>query len=362
MVFLLLTDIYAQLFTLSDSICTKISAVNKDLFPLLSNDESFYYLSVSSIKPRKAQIIGIKSNNELVVRDFPKLKKYDRYGLQWATIVGNRLFFKYADALFIADLQKNGKYKIIKQKYYYSQTNELYDKLFAINNSQVILMQDYDRRYNDEDTCGSYSMCVYDVEKEKIVNKKDVYLGRGIALGFNSRYTPLQTNGKHIVLAHPTKPEIYIFNLQLEAIDTIYCSFVTKVNYDSIIHSLLTDEIMKTKNNAQRFNIMTDDKIVEYEKVEKVFFITDDIIGYTIAEKRSLSERTFVLYSISQRKEVFKSIDTFEGHNMPYQFLSSYPVLIKNKKSINYTYYVTNKENYNYMFYLYDMQQDVFNK
>lgn len=95
-----------------------------------------------------------------------------------------------------------------------------------------------------------------------------------------------------------------------------------------------------------------------YEKVEKVFFVTDDIVGYTIALQHTSNTRTFVLYSLSQRKEVYKVTDTFNNDKMAYQFLSSGCVVVKNGKTPYYDYKVK-KNKYWYQFYISEIQKSV---
>lgn len=255
-VLLLFNTVQAQLFVQKDTIYTHVLAVNKAAIEVGPNDSLFYYVVMNAEKEdREAKLLVLSPNKVVRVNKIPAFSPY--CGEVWisdAYVYNNRLYIlNNGEELIVAELQQNGKYKVVARQNVLLQTGRAYNAISVADSIHVLLLSYKDNRRSITDTCDSYALCVYNVEEGKVEHSRSLYLGRGIVYNHATVYTPLVSNGRHILLAHPTKPEIYVFNTQLQLTDTIHCPFVTHVNLDSIVHSRLTDDIMATKNFSDRF-------------------------------------------------------------------------------------------------------------
>jgi hypothetical protein len=182
-------------------------------------------------------------------------------------------------------------------------------------------------------------------------------LGKGILLSPFSSTVLMESKKDKIAVAHPTLPYIYIYNDKLNPIDTIYALFQDSISVDSVLNATLPDSFIE----LNRFNPMgiiktiLDRKIKQMERIEKVFWVNDDIVGYTICQPFS-DARMFVFYSISEKRELARKIDFYSDLSSPKNFLDSTRVLINKNKTIYYkTVYDKNKNNEYYHFLLYDL-------
>jgi hypothetical protein len=92
------------------------------------------------------------------------------------------------------------------------------------------------------------------------------------------------------------------------------------------------------------------------ERIEKVFWLSDDILGYMVTKAFS-NERIFIFYSVSQKKEIYKKIEPYtKGVPSAYNFLSTTRVLLNNNKTIWYgSKYKDDGSDIYFQFYLYDL-------
>ena len=220
-----------------------------------------------------------------------------------------------------------------------------------LDTENVLLMNTYN--YNTEKKWyDNYALCIYNLQTNKR-HQIEMDFGKGILLSYFSSTVLIENKKDKIAVAHPTLPFIYIYNNKLETIDTVYVQFQDNISVDSVINTVFSDSLLELNSNRPKeiIQIIKDGNIDQMERIEKVFWLSYDILGYTICKPLS-KERMFVFYSISQKKELHRN--TYYG--APYNFFSSTRILIDNNKTIWYEpIYKDDKSDMYYQFRIYDL-------
>jgi hypothetical protein len=149
-----------------------------------------------------------------------------------------------------------------------------------------------------------------------------------------------------------------LYNDKLVPIDTLFVQFQDTLSVDSVINAVFSDSFLEFNKFYPKeiIQIIEDKKINQMERIEKVFWLTDDILGYTVRQPFSKA-RMFVFYSLSEKKELYKKIDPYiySGIPMCTNFVSSTRILLNNNKTIYYDYIYENDESdFYYQFSLYN--------
>ena len=354
-----LTFAYSQSFYVCDSLFTDIEESGKMDIMIPSCDSNFYVLIFSREQRNKMQLVKIFPDASFKVYPVPKFLLDKRDEVISGQMYKNKLYLYCSDGYIRIFNHTNEKFRL-KKKIYARSPYRKFESITVVNDSIILLMNGYNFKYEPVSKHDNYAMRIFDIKNNKIVADKEIDLGKGIELAYYSRYSLIESNGKNILLAHPTRPEIYIFNLNLQCTDTIHCRFTTHVNYDSIVNTLLTESLMHPYNTYGRIQFFQNSDILDYEKIEKVFFISNDIIGYTIEQdnvdptygnSHFKRDKIFVTYSLSQKKELSYMPTPFESI-VARNFTSSGRILIKNNKTIHFDCYEKNEKVY-YRFNIY---------
>ena len=338
-----------QFFSLTDSIPTEISAITYKFLPVQSNEN--FNLLFYSLKNKKQNFELYTLKNTSVSRIEIKNRGLDGGGSWYksAAMLNEKLILLHVDGfLLVYKKNKRGNYSL---KETLNIKGRHFNKISFLDSETIILMSYYNW-YNEEKLYNNYALCVFDLRTKKVTYQKEIDLGKGILLSHFSSTVSMESKKDKIAVAHPTSPLIYIYDNKLNLIDTIYAQFQDTISVDSVINAAFPDAFLERNKTYAKEIIETIEKgkINQMERIEKVFWLSDDILGYTIRQPFS-SARMFVFYSISERKELYKKISDDE----PLNFNSSTRVLINNNKTIWYSsIYGDDESDIYYMFYLYD--------
>ena len=351
----LLTSLKGQVFTFIDSIPTTISTISYKFLPVQS-DNSFNFLFYS-VKNKKQDFELLTLKDTAISRIPIKNKKLDGGGswYQSAFISDNKLLLLHVDGYLVV-YEKNKKGNFVFKKTL-TIKGEKYNIVSLLDNETVLLANSYNG-YTEKKLYNDYVLCTYNLKTKELYHI-EMDLGKGILLSHFATTFLIESKKDKIALAHPTLPFIYIYNDKLEPIDTVYVQFKDSISVDSVINAVFSDDFIKLNRTRPKEIIQTieDKKIDQLERIEKIFWLSDDVLGYTIRQPLS-KERMFVFYSISEKKELYRGIDTYVYSGIPMctNFTSSTRVLINNNKTVWYgRIYNEDKSEMYYKFNIYDL-------
>jgi hypothetical protein len=351
----LIIHLKGQIFSLTDSIPTNISRFAYEFKPVQSeNDFNFLFYSIKN-KKQNFELITIKDKN--ICKMEIKNKGLDGGGSWYkSAVMDNKiLLLLHVDGYIVVYIKnKKGNYDL-KETLNIKGRN--FNTISLLDTEKILLMNSYNY-YTKEKLYDDYVLCIFNLRTKEVTHQVKVDLGKGILLSHFSSTVLMESKKNKIAVAHPTLPFIYIYNEKLEPIDTIYTKFQHTVSVDSVINTAFSDSFLEHNRMRPKEIIETIEKkkIDQMERVEKVFWINDDILGYTIRQPFS-DARMFVFYSISEKRELYKRIEPFvRGFILPYNFTSSTRVLINNNKTIWFgSIYKDDESDAYYRFYLYDL-------
>ena len=347
----LITSSHGQTFTFADSANTTISNVTYRLLPIQS-EENFNFLCYST-KNKKQDFELLVLKDTLISKMELKNRGLDGGGSAYKSAVmsNKKLLLLHVDGFLLVYIKnKKGNY-ILKETL--TIKGKHFNTISLLDDENVLLMNSYNY-YNEEKLYDNYVLCVFNLPTKKVVYSKEMDLGKGILLSHFSSTVLIESKKDKIAMAHPTLPLVYIYNDKLNPIDTIYAQFQDSISVDSVINTVFTDSFLERNRTRPKEIIETieNGKINQMERIEKVFWLSDDIVGYIIRQAFS-QERRFVFYSIAEKRELYDKIDSLFSGN----FVSSTRVLINNNKTI-WNGYIHNedKSDIYYQFMLYGMQ------
>lgn len=350
----LIAQAKGQVFLCTDIIITNISRVSYNFLPVQSNEDFNLLFYSTKNNKQNFELVTIKDTS-IISRIEIKNKKLDGGGSWYksAFVSKEMLLLLHVDGfLMVYKKNKKGKYTLKETLKIKGRNFNIVSMLDAEN---ILLANSYNY-YDKEKLYDNYAMFVYNLPTNKVTYEKEIDLGKGILLAHYS-LTSMENRKNKLAVAHPTLPFIYIYNEKLEPIDTIYAQFHNSVSADSIINSEFTDSFLERHRTHPKeiIRIIREKKINEMERIEKVFWLSDDIVGYMITQAFS-EEKIFVFYSVSQKREIHKKTEPYtKGIPAAYNFRSSTRVLLNNNKTIWYgSKYKDDKSDSYYQFYLHD--------
>jgi len=351
----LIISLKGQIFLHIDTIITNISGVTYEFLPVQSeNNFNFLFYSTKN-KKQNFELLTIKDT--VIIRMEIKNKGLDGGGswYQSAFIDNENLLLLHVDG-FLVVYKKNKKGNYVLKETLNIGTGK-YGVVSLLDNETVLLMNDYNY-YTEKKLYANYALCVFNLQTKEILYSKEMDLGKGILFSHFNSTALMESKKNKIAVAHPTLPFIYIYNEKLEPIDTIHARFQQIVSVDSVINAVFTDSFIERNrfNPGLIIETIENGKIDKMERIEKVFWLSDDIVGYTICQPYSRWARIFVFYSISEKRELYKKIELYpDGSNAPYNFVCSKRVLINNNKTIWYEdIYEDDESDFYYEFRLYN--------
>jgi hypothetical protein len=275
-----------------------------------------------------------------------------------AVIAEEKLLLLHVDGfLVLYEKNKKGNYVLKGKINIEKQTGRYFGTISWLDSETILLMNSYDS-YNQKALYDNYALCTYNLSTKKIIVQKEIDVGKGILLSYFSSTVTMESKKDKIAVAHPTLPLIYIYNDKLNPIDTVYAQFQDTISIDSVVNTIFSDSFLElNRYNAKGIvQIIDEKKINQLERIEKVFWFTDDILGYTIRQPFS-EARVFVFYSFTEKREIYRKIDTYSYSGIPMctNFVSSTRILVYNNKTVWFDYiYENDQSDYYYEFSIYD--------
>jgi hypothetical protein len=334
-----------QVFLRTDTIPTNISKITYEYLPIQSENNFNFLLYSTKNKKQNFELITIK---DTVIRRMKiKNQKLDGGGSWYNSAVmdNEKLLLLHVDG-FLVVYKKNKKGNYIFKEIL-NIKGRGFNTISLLDSENVLLANSYNS-YNKEKLYDNYALCVFNLRTKKIIHSKKMDMGKGILLSHASVAFSIESKKDKIAMAHPTLPFIYIYNDKLEPIDT--------VSVDSVINSVFTDSFLKRNRTNPKAIIETilDKKIDQMERIEKIFWLSDDTLGYTIRQPLS-RERMFVFYSVSEKRDLDKKMVLNDDNITPYNFTSSGRILINNNKTIwRELIYENDESDLYYMFCIFD--------
>ena len=321
-----------QVFSLMDSIPTTISAISYEFLPVQSENDFNLLLYSTKNEKQNFKLFTIKGTSIRKMKI--KNPKLDGFWHQSAVMSNEILLLHGGNFLVIYKKNKKGNY-VLKERI--NITDRKFSTISLLDSETILLVSDYNY-YNAEKLYANYDLCVFNLRTKETLYSKEMDLGKGILLSHFNEVALIESKKNKIAVAHPTLPFIYIYNEKLEPIDTVYAQFQQTESVDSVINAIFTDSYLERNRIYAKeiIEMIEKNKIHQMERIEKVFWITDDILGYTICQPYSRWARIFVFYSISEKKELYKKIELYpDDSGAPYSFVCSKRVLINNNKTID---------------------------
>jgi len=351
-----LTSLKAQVFTFADSIPTKISGVTHRYLPVhAENNFNFLFYPIKN-KNQNFELITLKDT--VISKMEIKNRRLDGGGSWYtsAAMSDKHLLLLHVDG-FLVIYEKNKK-----GNYAFKETLNIkgikFNIISFLDAENLLLMNDYNR-YNETKLYDDYALCVFNLRTKKVIHDKEIDLGKGILFSHFASTLLMESKKNRIAVAHPTLPFIYVYNDKLESIDTVFVKFQDAISVDSAINAVFTDLFIEQNrfNPGLMIETIENKKINQMERIEKVFWLNEDILGYTVCQPFSQWARIFVFYSLSEKRELYKKIEFYsEGEDAAYNFINSTRILINNNKTIYHkARYEEDESNFYYEFRLYDM-------
>lgn len=345
-----------QVFSLADSIPTDISGNTYRYLPVQSENNFNILLYSTKNKKQNFELITIKDT--LICRMEIKNPKLDGGGSWYKSsfLSDKILLLLHVDGLLVMyKKNKKGNFALKKTLNIRKQVGMSFDGISLLNAENIVLMNTYNS-YSKEKLYANYALCIYNLPTKRVTYQKEMNLGKGILFSHFSLTSLMESKNEKIAVAHPTLPFICIYNNHLNAIDTISVQFQDTISVDSVINAIFTDSFLERNRARPKVIIETieKEKINQMERIEKVFWLSDDIVGYTIRQAFSTA-RFFVFYSISEEKELERKLVLNNDAITPYNFVSTGRILINNNKTIWRKFiYKDDESDFYYKFYIYD--------
>lgn len=90
----------------------------------------------------------------------------------------------------------------------------------------------------------------------------------------------ISTSKNNIAISHPCKPEVYLFDNDLNLLDTIVIDYPNIFKTKNLLDSILTDTLI-LENRYMTINllqILHNNNIMKYPRIDKVAFIDEDLL------------------------------------------------------------------------------------
>jgi hypothetical protein len=226
----------------------------------------------------------------------------------------NRIIIMSDEKLFLVK-QKGDKFVNIAKKKFPTGKNNEYERIDFMNYpayDHILLSSTYNS-WNCIDENSLYSkirLAKFNFKKGKIEKKVELDVGKGIFLGMFS-FDWIATSNNAIAVANPTKPEIYLYDNNLDIKDTIFIDYPDIIKTGKFIDSIISDDIIKKYKYKMKelgdFLLASAD-IYKLPKIKKIVFINDDLLLICVQPKCNSGEENcgaktlFYVYSLSNEE------------------------------------------------------------
>lgn len=219
-----------------------------------SCSDGLFFFSYSDLK----HIPIFRVNKENVIIDSIPNVKIDLGGSVYNPFIrsmfyddGN-LYFFYGYG--IAKAEKKGDDWLF-ENYYNSNTEEYiqkYDRIIGVFGQNVVLANDIYYK-NSPNRKYEYTIGLYDTEKNNLIKEITIDCGRGILLNTFSFFNLFTVNERYISFIDPIAPKVYLYNKDLELVDTIV--FQEQNSYSQTrnkLKELFTDDFLSVSMSSPK--------------------------------------------------------------------------------------------------------------
>ena len=230
-----------------------------------------------------------------------------------------------------------------------------YSLIFSSNDStdNLILGNTYNYcQENKKFDC--FRLATFNSKTGKCENELNIDVGKGIFFSHFS-YQMIAVSKDFIAVAHPTKPEIYIYNHNLEKTGTITIDYPIIYDTGEKIDSLLPDKLLYENkfNTANIVRILSKSDILKLPRIVKIAFVNNDYLFIMVQPTNNnesnnnwREDKIHYIYSMSENKflEPKGKISNFIEINssQPLSFINDITIVISDSlENDKYKYYIT---------------------
>lgn len=240
-----------------------------------------------------------------------------------------------------------------------------FDKIFLLNNKTLLLANTYnsyiDKRWRKFDKLRFYTLNLTDMKidgKQKIPSKRDI----GMLFSYNSSCQWVDTRNSKIVIADPINLEFKVYTDEFKLTDEVCLKRETSTSTRDSLEKYFSGRFLrKTKYYPKsRIKKLQEIKAFSYERIEKIFFASDDIIGISKTSPTiDKNQRQIIYYSLKMRTILFNQIveiiDTTNSEVAPNSLIWSYNCRPdQTNKLVSCSSYIIDKDSLGYKFNFYE--------
>lgn len=306
---------FSQKYTIQDS-CQFHEENLLILQPAFSSNEITFNIS-NPFNNNKNLIFSCYPDNNLKIKTIKSFNRLDeRIIAQW----NQRIVYSYYDTnrikrIMFSQINSDTINKDEEQ----INLNHDVNGAFFIDSNNIIFYSDYN--YSDTGLIDKINLYLYNFAKRKIEKKLSIDIGYDILLSVYSKQWLTAYDG-HICIAHPSKKIIYRYDFQFNIKDTISINN----NVNNKIRKYLNSTISSFYRNNPKKMMSDFDKngISYYERIQKIFYVAQDIICITLIEEFCKDSCKRILYYNTKTK-----------HFISDKIVRNYPSFISNSGNVN---------------------------
>ncbi len=326
-----------------------IKCKNKSIIPLMpvheTNSDSISFLVVDSL--HNTSLLHWKVEKDLY-------GNYSYCNGGGCCLQKNEMILMTWDHLYHVK-QKGNTLETYKKIKLPQKENFDFEKILPIygeaSTNNVLLVNTYNYRRSDT-VHDIFRLARFNYKKKKIEKTVNIDVGKGIYLSHFS-FKWASSTKDNIAIAHPCKPEVYLYDNNLVAKDTIFIDYPAIYKTQTFLDSILpNDFLLDNKPPAYKIiEILNKNKIMRYPKIEQIAFIDDDLLFIYVQPEIDLNAskwtpgKLYFVYSLSKGefyinegvKETFSTIN----RSQPIDFINNYTVNLVDSVDENnqYKYY-----------------------
>lgn len=245
----------------------------------------------------------------------------------------------YGDSINVSQITYSNKYKV--------------DEIFILNKEKLLMASTYIGHYKENNQVfGSIKLFAYDQHTKCVTDSLSVNIDYGMLYTYNSSTQLLDVKDNRIVLANPVDLTLKIYTESFDEVKEIALPKSTPSSTRDSLRKYFSDEFLyPTKVNSKgRIYRLKESGAFSWERIEKVFFITNDIIGISKTLPGLLeTQRQIIHYSQKHDSIVYDEIidvvndDLKELAPSSILFASNYNVV--NQHALSFYFWEQGEEN-----------------
>ena len=303
----LATQTLAQEFKLLEKFTTKID-IDEAIYFVKDKDKIVVSHTNESLVEDKTNNLGIIeiSGPTHEVAEFKVPYHAESLILDIAQVNDSLFILSYEKISFFK--KKGETYELISEFFYRKRFDITIDRIFYLKPNTLLLASEYNFYQNGKN--GYFDkLRFYTLEIDKMKRIKKIPFEFDIGIGMLYTYYNFHQwidilNG-HIVIADPLNSEIKLFDTDFKNYKNISIPNQNSGTADTL-RKYFTNAFLKETliNPKQRIHLLDDIHAEDLEYIEKIFFITDDIIGISKTQP-DLTEKSRMLYYFDLKTDSF---------------------------------------------------------